>query len=283
MKNPSLRELQEWMRWLITDPRGVERALLDPNPAGLGPRYRAPGPDLSELFRARDRKEMQRRLSVHAEGYFSRMVDALACDFPSLARVLGEDGFQTLVHEYLKVHPSNYYSINEAGRNLAAFVGANAALTEDRPGLADLARLEWLMVESFYAPAAPALTPERLPPQNADWPDARLQLAPGMYFLETRHAIDRVRLEKLNRIAQTETPGTLLIRRQSDGFPVIERLDPAECICLRALQRGDALGFALAEVAARAPETEPGAIAAWFQRWISLGLISDIVFPPQPD
>src|SRR4051812_7986124 len=91
---PSLAELQAWMRWVITDPRGAERALAGAEP---GPgfevypgRYQAPRPDCRQAVLC------GRGLDVYAEAYFARLAESLGQDFPAVKRVLGDEAFAQL-------------------------------------------------------------------------------------------------------------------------------------------------------------------------------------------
>src|SRR3989338_8721344 len=75
--SPNLRELQEWLRWAITDPRGAAGALEDPHPADRGDRYQAPPVDVLEMLESTEDASVEERVSVYAEAYFSRIVESL--------------------------------------------------------------------------------------------------------------------------------------------------------------------------------------------------------------
>ena len=77
---------------------------------------------------------------------------------------------------YLLVHPPRHPSLRFAGARLAGFLAAAAAPFRRRwPWAADLARLEWALVDAFDARDAPPLTRERLARVPlAGWPELRL-------------------------------------------------------------------------------------------------------------
>src|SRR5213076_598274 len=82
---PPLARLQRWMRWMLTDPRGVRVALDD----GPGPRRaREPKPRLfGRVVGGED------RLGIYADAYFLRIRDSLANDFRAVRRAVGENAF----------------------------------------------------------------------------------------------------------------------------------------------------------------------------------------------
>ena len=161
-KEPSLDELQHWMRWILTDPRGVDEALDNPRPSdeelpeGVShpsawiSRFTEPQPrclgEISDVPALSPRA----RLGIYAEGYFARLRDCLAGDFPALAARLGQETFQILIAEYLVEHPSRYATVAEVGRALPGFVSSHR-FCQQYPFALDLTTLEWAVTEAFLA------------------------------------------------------------------------------------------------------------------------------------
>jgi hypothetical protein len=126
----NLENLQKWLQWIITDPRGVSDALENPNPKveELEPlrfksennkfcmqRYQRPIVDCLSLIGFTPAFNREERLMIYAEAYFARISDSLAEDFSSVKRLVGEEGFLQLVSDYLKENPSRFESLAEVG------------------------------------------------------------------------------------------------------------------------------------------------------------------------
>lgn len=279
--SPRLREMQEWMRWVITDPRGVSAALLEPRPAGLGSRYQAPTPDAREAIRARDTAEREVRLSVYAEGYFQRILSSLEEDFPATVRLMGKEDFARLINDYLKVYPSNSFTLADVGRELSRFT---AHERPDEPWLQDLIDLEWQMIETFYAPTVTPLGAEDLSTisADADWASAKYRFVPGVSVHLSQWPVAEFRLrtfEPADFARAPKAPHWSLLYLSGRRAVELEKLDASEAICLNALMTDESLEAALAKAAEATPEgLSEATIGSWFGRWMSQGLIHEIRF-----
>lgn len=76
-----LAELQRWLRWIITEPRGVAETLNEPGEMEPKPSCLLEVVDAPPLPR-------QDRLDIYAEAYFARLVDSLAKDYEAIHAVL---------------------------------------------------------------------------------------------------------------------------------------------------------------------------------------------------
>ena len=123
------------------------------------------------------------RLGIYAGAYRSRLAEALASNYPVLARLLGEADFSALAADYIAAHESPFFSIRYYGDALAEFL----ATREDyaaAPVLAELAQWEWAMTSVFDAADAAALPAEDLasiPPVH--WAQLRLRWHPSVQRL----------------------------------------------------------------------------------------------------
>lgn len=177
------------MRWAITDPRGVTAALQDPSPGPEALRGRLPENFIARLTApvpsAQEFLVPLPRLDVYAEGYFGRLVETSQSDFVTTVALLGEERYRDLLSEFLCVYPSRSYSITDLGGGLARFVAESR--WKETEGLLDCVRLDWAVIESFFADdAAPSdlgaffagLAPE-------DHGRVTLSLHPTVRLLET--------------------------------------------------------------------------------------------------
>src|SRR5262249_54893969 len=98
--------------------------------------------------------------------------ECLAEDYPAVKKLVGAEGFERIARAYLKKHPSRHYSLNMLGRKLPDFLAASTK-TPRHAMLADVARVERAIAESFDAEVSPPLSPPdrgRSPP--AAWATA---------------------------------------------------------------------------------------------------------------
>ena len=141
-----------------------------------------------------DRDEVERRftasanlqpaacLAIYQRGYILRLGKCLAEQFPALCHALGEKLFDQFAREYLRVCPSDSYTLYELGRRFCDYLEDarpdRDLLPEQREGwidfMVDLARYERLHFRLFDAPGhegGPWPTPEL--------PDDRLIYSPA--------------------------------------------------------------------------------------------------------
>ena len=137
------------------------------------------------------------RLGVYAGAYRSRLIDALAHNFPALAQLLGETDFQTLASDYLLAHDSPFFSIRYYGDALPQFLAAGEDYTA-APVLAELAQWEWAMGCVFDAADARPLAHEmlaRIPAQQ--WAQLRFSWHPSVRRVKIGRASCRERVLRL--------------------------------------------------------------------------------------
>ena len=280
-----LRDLQAWFAGAIfTAASDVAEAEVEACASAIltaGPRLSAP-----------------ERLAVYRRAYTARLVECLADDYPTLRTALGPERFESLCRGYIARHPSTSPNLNAYGRRMAEFCrdGAGAALRgepcEEHRGdavdcrfLADLASLEWAIVEVIHAPSDPPLTPAGLANVPADrWPDARLEPTSAFRLLRFAYPVNTY----LQAVRQGEAPcipaaaaaaaavyrsGATVWRMDLSG-PMFE--------LLRSLASGESLGASIEGAAVGLADIDDHVAAtrvmAWFREWVSSGLFSQVTF-----
>ena len=151
-----------------------------------------PARAMEQAVLATSRASAARRLSIYADGYHSRLVGALANDYPALQALLGEDNFNTLMREFVAAHPSRFANLRWYGGGLARFL-ARSPRWRMRPLLRELAAFEWALGLAFDAENAPWLEVEqvaRIPAE--DWPDMRFALHPSAQRVDLRSNAPRI-------------------------------------------------------------------------------------------
>jgi hypothetical protein len=243
-----------------------------------------PGRAMERAVLATPRAAAARRLGVYANAYRSRLVEALGKDYPGLQGVLGERGFDRMMHEFITAHPSRFPNLRWYGGELARFL-ARSPRWRRQPLLAELARFEWALGLAFDAADAPPATAQevaRVP--AADWPGMRLRLHPSVRLLWLRSNAPQVwRAASAGRkspaAASGLRPSAWLVWRKGHQ-PFYRSLAPEEAWALSAVARGRdfaALSGGLRRFvgAGRAAQ----ASAQFLRNWLAEGLISGVELP----
>lgn len=268
-KAPSLPDLQGWMRGVLTDPKGVHHALYHSRHPGARRHLRVIGetPDVGR----------EQRLAIYGNGYFSRLIDCLGANYPSLKSAMGETAFEAFARAYLDRHPSTSQCIDDVGSEMPVFLRRRPE-SRATPYLPDLAALEWAVHTAYYADDRPALDPKTLnaPPPDR-WQRARFVFDPSVRLLAVQWPVDRLwradgKLTPPLRRLLKKTPVYLLVYRRPDKQVRVTRLEPASFRLLRSLLEGRSLAQSLA----RLKRAGAGTIQAWFQDWFSRGLVQRI-------
>ena len=280
---PSLRELQQWMRWILTDPRGVASALESaPVTSPYPERYCSRARSCLAMVSDQAPLSAVARLDIYAEAYFIRIAESLGSDFAALKKDLGDEQFLRLAAAYLKAFPSRVGNIGEVGRHLPKFLRSRLSdgEYEGRPYLSDLARLEWAGIESFYAPDAAPLFPQALTQiSTEDWPKVCFKLDPSVRLLGTRWSIEdhwQTRGnedDKAPKIQALSAGSALLVHRRG-GEVSIRRMEALEYRTLKSMASGEPLSMTCDRIARIASEPPP--LMLWFQAWAHQEIIRSV-------
>ncbi len=264
---PGLRELQRWLASVTTHPDGVVGA-----PPGEGRRETlecmiTAGPQLSAL----------QRVQIYNDGYFARLLECLSDDYPALGYALGEETFTSLARAYIAQHPSRSRSLNAFGEKLAAFCRARSEPWAHFA--ADLARLEWALVEVVHEPVSEGLAPDalaRIP--AADWQAARLLPSAGVRLLGFDYPVNdfyQAFRDELSPAMPGRAPSATAVYRQ--GLTLWRMgLEPRAAVLLKQLLSGVPLAAAVAtlELRSRAAGTNDDLaqrLPRWLGSWVQSG------------
>ena len=279
----ALRTVQAWFAEVVTHPEsvsaGIAAAGAGVNGAQLGIRD---DQDIERLVTKGPRLSALDRLDIYFFGYKARLVECLIDDFPAVRYALGEDAFEELSRAYINAHPSRSPSLNGFGRMMPQFLASYPH--EHARFLADLAALEWAMVEVLHAEAAPTLTQESLneiPPDR--WGEARLPPSKTVRVLRFRYPVNAYfqafRNDAEPQIPSEEASATAVYRVKY----AIWRMDltPLMCGLLEALYAGARLGDALEAIATDADSADALAeaernVMVWFREWVAAGFFARI-------
>jgi hypothetical protein len=270
-----LDAIQRRLSRLIRAPEGVASELAESGDADA----RA----LRALLRGDGRLGATERLEIYANAYFLRLHDVLRDDFGALHAAMGDDWFHDLVTAYLPVHPPRQPSIRFAGDRLASFLAdATQALPFRRrfPWAADLAALEWALVDAFDAEDAEVLRHEQLASIPADrWAELRFVLQPAFQMLDLVWPVQGLR-GRWDREEACDASGIEPRRERVAVWRSEERvchraLDPLEAAALAVVRGGGSFGSLCCALSAEVGESAaPERAAGLLARWLADGLVS---------
>lgn len=274
----SLRDLQTWFATVVMHPESVEAGIA--STAHLAERVVTPSSQLT----------VQERLGVYHYAYRARLVECLADDYGVLQKAIGDEAFDALAGAYIIAHPSTAPSLNFFGRHMPAFLRTYVTKDFDTTFAANLATLEWALVETLHAAAAPTLSLEQLsavPP--AQWAAARLPKADTVrvhrFSFPVNAYLQAVRSGNPPDALPEASPTATAIYRS--GF-IIWRMDltPVMARLLESLFGGATLGEALSRIETDESDAEAVAeaersVMAWFREWVSGGFFARIELPTQ--
>jgi hypothetical protein len=266
----TLLELQSFLLDAISGPQ-------DRNPAGIV----ADGPRLS----ARD------RLEIYRYAYSARLSECLRDDYPVLAATLGEARFGAVCREYIARHPSSAPSLNAFGRHLAHVCATTSTLEAAAPFYAELAALEWALIEVTHAQAPVPLDLNALQTiPAAAWSGARLIGSDALRVLSFSYPVNRhyqaYRAEGVVLpLPAAEASATAVYRRDL----ALWRMDltPAMTRVLQALLAGETIAQALTRIDIRdgddaALAEAERSVMIWFREWVSSGFFAHVVTAASP-
>ncbi len=262
----SLRGTQQWFARAVMTPEAETAYEVDgqvETRLTAGPRLRA-----------------FERLDIYRRAYHARLVDCLADDYPVLQHALGDEAFHGLCSTYIERHPSGGPSLNFFGRHMERLCRDGGLTSLAEPAFAaDLAALEWAIVEVIHAPSAEPLTLEGLrdmPPEA--WPGARLVPNTALRlhrFAFPVNAYFQAFRDGGHPELPSAQPSAMVVYRSG---PTVWRMDltPPMFDVLTALVGGEVLGDALSRAESGLAGVDPAEagqrVTHWFREWVASGL-----------
>lgn len=144
--------------------------------------------------------------AVYRNTWLKGLLDALDANYPTVAMILGADQFEAVALQFARNHPTRTPVLALYGAEFPGFL-ANHEAADDIPYLRDVAALERLWTECFFAPDRATLHSSRLASVNEA---ELLQL--------------RLRVHPATRFARFETPAVTIwqAHRAESGFDELE-------------------------------------------------------------
>lgn len=229
------------------------------------------------------------RLGVYHHAYRARLLDTLRDTHSHTLAYLGDDWFDRLAGDFIQAHPSTHANLRWYGQVFADWLAQHLVGPEspagDHPEVAELARLDWALRDTFDGPDAQPLDPASLAGLSAEaWSTLAFEAHPTARTLRVAHNT----LALWTALAHGEAvppaqplpePVDVLVWRQGEQ-PHFRSLDLAEAQAVAGLLAG--LPWArLCEAAqgtSHDPSDDEAAQAAqragqWLHRWLREGLL----------
>lgn len=236
-----------------------------------------PGAVDADAAVSRDAIPAQERIDFHSNSGVSNFRGTLRAVYPVVERLVGANFFACAADAYRDAQPSTNSDLGRFGEHFADFVDTWTA-TGELPYLADIARLEWRIEQSFQAPDRASLSVHdfaAVPPARHE--KLKFELHPSCRLLASEWPI--------HHIWRANQPGApvgltmdlrrrdlyLLIRRQAHAV-VIETLDRGEFCMLNLLATGSAFDDARRSAIATQPDFDLG---AFLQKHVAAGVFAE--------
>ncbi len=272
---PELDQIERWMQALIMDPDGVRSGLRSEAADNI---LSCTEDNLEGLVLPSKQLISVERLSIYGNMYFSRLIEILAEEFPTVEHLLGKELFGKVVRDYVTRHPSAYYSLTRLGCKFPTYLADEADDLPDREFAADVATVERAMEDVFDARCVKPIAFEDLTAIPIErWSDVRLQTIPALRLPQLDYPVNTyITAVRENRQMDipAAAPAFIAVYRKNYRVWRVD-LDAQRFTLLAALQQGESLGSAL-DLCASLPEADPAdlmdAVSVWFREWTSEGL-----------
>lgn len=220
-----------------------------------------------------DRLNPAARLEIYTSMIYVRIRDAIAEDFPATYAALGDEAWDDQMRAYLAEHPTDHPDLRMAGRHLPAFLRHTAAAP-----VADLADLEWALLDSFTSADTPVLQAETLQQlEPEEWPALALHPVPSLRLLAPSSASDHNRRSLLDgKTTALEPAESFDLRVWRRGLRVFQkRIDRFERAALTHITAGTTFSDLCAWISSERPEADPSELAVGLlQTWLADELLA---------
>ena len=190
------------------------------------------------------------RFSVYRNNVFVSLKEALTVAFPLLVKLLGDQGFSQLASIYVRQHPPTSPLMMHYGEGLPAFLEGFQPLAH-LGYLADCARLDLAMRQSYHACDAPDLSPEVFQQNETALMQLRLQVKPSTRVLRSRWPLyDIWAFNTTNNAPKPRAVAQDLIITRPEYDPAPHALCPGGADWFEAIDAGLRFGEACEKTAA---------------------------------
>ena len=221
-----------------------------------------------------------KRLSIYADAYCLRIIEALATAYPKLRSLLGDDFFDSTARSYIKQYPSAYRNMRWVGEEMAAHLQTSLL---QHPIASEMAQFEWALGIAFDAEDAPIFSLQELakiPPEN--WAALKFIFHPSAHLLPLQWNVVQI----WNALNNEETPPNAVLTNapclvwRMDLNAHFKSVDAAEFAALQSVMAGASFGALCEQLQENASEEAVAdhqsmvLAAQYLSGWLNEGLIS---------
>ncbi|MCA9809713.1 MAG: putative DNA-binding domain-containing protein [Candidatus Dadabacteria bacterium] len=237
-----------------------------------------PDPALKALFTCNE-NVLPMRLQIYQNNVVGSLARAMQLTYPLIVILTGESFAENVMRSFVRENPPREACLARYGEGFDKYIESYEP-ARSLPYLADIARLEWAMNESFYARDDSALDPSDL--QNvpgSELADITLSLRSSVRLMESRWPLPAIRafcLQENRDESQTldlDQGGCKVMIYRPFLSAEIELLDPAEYDFLKDVKDGRPLGDILESVLQTHPDFD---FQAFLQKHLRLETFSSI-------
>jgi len=215
-------------------------------------------------------------LTVYRNTVVKGLLDALGANFPTVVKLVGTEWFEGAAISFARKHPPESPVLAEYGKSFPAFL-AEFPAAFNLPYLSDVARLDLLWIESYFAGDASSLPATMLQGLSGDQlMNTRLHFHPATRIASFKHSAVTVwlhnRKDQPDELVVDGSDEDALITRVSNNVNV-SILCVIEYRFLLEIHRGATLGEAAMTALAINPEFP---LATTLSKLISAGCFTDI-------
>jgi hypothetical protein len=188
----------------------------------------------------------ERRIAVYRNHHRISIAAALAANYPTVVKVIGEPAFEALALSFLAVDPPRDPRLAAYGAGFPAFLEGDPR-SQNLVYLGDVARLDWAHNVADRADDLPGFSAQHLATLGGErLATLRLQPHPSLTLLPSLYPLLRIRdvAFGLAENASLDAGGVDLMIWRKAGVVTHVALEPAAALFIRALTNGQALAEA---------------------------------------
>lgn len=218
----------------------------------------------------------KKRLSIYADAYRLRIIEALTNAYPKLHVLLGDDLFDTSARSYIDAYPSHYRNMRWVGDKMGAHLQRTLP---KHPIAAEMATFEWALGLAFDAEDAPVLQLQDLASISPEtWSELHFIFHPSVQLLSFEWNIIPV----WQALDMEETPPVVtplhapcLVWR-SELTSHFRTLEDTEYQAIEQIKAGASFGELCEALFATSGDDATTQAAQYLAGWLQAGLISKL-------
>ncbi len=212
------------------------------------------------------------RMALYGNAYVLRLKEALSTDYERLHSYLGDDLFENLQQNYIANYPSHHPSLRYFGQHMVDLVERIEPFNR-LPEIAEIARIEKALLDSFDAADEPCVTLDYLAKIAPDtWPTLTLRFHRSVQLLPLQYNsfnIWKALADEQTPPQKTDSETTWILWRQ-DLVSRYRALDAAELAALTIVKSGGDFAEVCETLLEYYSEKEtPQQAVIFLQQWIT--------------